>query len=307
MSDAALERSPAAGSAPQPADLASAAPAAVVERQPDAGAQPAAGVQPKPEKAEPAHKYDFAGVTIKDEHRPLVDHFGAEVSKYGLGNDVAKQAVSVMLDELQHDYRDSAGTRTTKYNVGAFDFSPEDQPSLTRFLNKMADFGASEEEVFACLRYAKDLEHLASKNSGKIAVAKVEAERAVRAEDMRDRGLARKELAAEWGDSYAANIALINRMLDSLPDKGETIENEVNSRGLRALNNPERLRELLHMAKGHFPGDAQRMESAIPSAPSAIDAKIAEIEKLMRTDRRAYNKREAEYRELLTARARLSQ
>lgn len=45
------------------------------------------------------------------------------------------------------------------------------------------------------------------------------------------------------------------------------------------------------------------MSDNLPAADPAVEAEISELENLMRTDRREYNRREGRYRELLAARA----
>lgn len=276
---------------------------------PGAGAESAPAVAGVVAKDGQPHGYDFAGIVIKDEYRPVVDHFAAEVGKYGLRQEVASTAVTAFLDELQHDYGDSAGTRTTKYNVEPFGFPPND-PMLTRFLNKMADTGASEEEVWACLRYYKDIEALASKHEGRLAVH----DRALAAEADKiidgHRAEAEKAMRTEWGPHYEANIIALNRWLDGLPEAERVkIEQQVDEDGRSALNTPARLREFLALARSRV-GSAAASTSpalapaALPTDKAGIEARIAELEKLMRTDRRAYNKREGEYRELLAARER---
>ena len=115
-------------------------------------------------------------------------------------------------------------------------------------------------------------------------------------------------LRSEWGNDYRPNINSIDAIIDLAPnDVKDLIRRGRLANGDPFLSNPSTMKWLAGLALQINP-----VTTVIPNAGanigSAIDDEIAGIEKLMRTDRKAYNedeKKQARYRELLDAKDRL--
>jgi hypothetical protein len=106
------------------------------------------------------------------------------------------------------------------------------------------------------------------------------------------------ELSALWREELGSNIAAINAYLDGLPNGGGEIAHRMRVDGGRALlNHAGVLQRLLPSAKA--------AASHQQTISGDVNQQIAGIERLMRTDRAAYNadnQLQARYRELLTQR-----
>jgi len=120
---------------------------------------------------------------------------------------------------------------------------------------------------------------------------------------------AQDELRAEWGNDYKQNINMINGLVATAPaDVADLIKGARLANGDPFMSSPGAMRWLANMAREINP-----VTTVIPNAGanigSAIDDEIASIEKLMLTDRKAYNadeKKQARLRELYGARDRIS-
>lgn len=121
------------------------------------------------------------------------------------------------------------------------------------------------------------------------------------------------ELRAEWGGEYRSNINSIYAFLDSAPsaDDGTPLkELMLGSRladGTPIGNHPTMLRWLARLASDANPAGFVS-PGAGGSQVESVEAEIEEINKVMRSNRAAYNKDEkmqARYRDLLSAREKL--
>lgn len=119
-----------------------------------------------------------------------------------------------------------------------------------------------------------------------------------------------EELRAEWGQDFATNRNLVRGLIQTAPkDLQDLIMYARLSDGKPFTSHPGALKWMTSLARQLNP-----VTTVIPGVDSAnmassIDDEIAEIDKLMRTDRKAYNKdtkKQERYRELLDARARLN-
>lgn len=119
---------------------------------------------------------------------------------------------------------------------------------------------------------------------------------------------AEDHLRTEWGGEYRRNINLIKGLVDTLPESVKPLFHGARlADGSVLLNHPDMARWLVATARTINP-----MATVIPgvsgaSMASAIEDEISSIEKVMRTDRSAYNKNEkmqARLRELYGARSR---
>lgn len=115
-------------------------------------------------------------------------------------------------------------------------------------------------------------------------------------------------LRVDWGGDYRRNVGAINGFLDTAP-KGikESFLGGRLADGSAVASNPQMLKWLAGLALQINP-----ISTLVPGAGAnqagAVDDRINEIEKVMRTDRKTYNrddKMQTEYRELLSARDKL--
>lgn len=114
-------------------------------------------------------------------------------------------------------------------------------------------------------------------------------------------------LRAEWGSEYRTNINMIQGLVDTMPESiRELFTNARLGDGNALINHPDMARWLVHTARTVNPV-ATVVPGAGANVATAIEDEIASIEKVLRTDRSAYNadtKMQTRYRELLGARER---
>jgi hypothetical protein len=118
---------------------------------------------------------------------------------------------------------------------------------------------------------------------------------------------AQDALHAEWGPEYRANINMIESLLDTAPNGvKDKFKFGRLADGTPIMADPDTIRWINGMARQINP-----VTSIVPNAggdlAGAIDSEIAGIEKVMRTDRKAYNaddKMQARLRDLYSARER---
>jgi hypothetical protein len=137
----------------------------------------------------------------------------------------------------------------------------------------------------------------------------VEAEQAAtQAQDRQDAGVATEALKKAWGADYAANKTAVMSFLDGLGTdlKAQFLDATLPD-GRRLFNEPAVAQFLAKMAR-----EVNPLGHLIPSAGEgdmrSLDGEIAEIEKLMKTDRKAYNKdtgKQNRLRQLYDAREKL--
>lgn len=119
---------------------------------------------------------------------------------------------------------------------------------------------------------------------------------------------AQEELRAEWGADYKPNVNMINGLVSMAPPEvQDLIKGARLGNGDPFLAHPGAMQWLAGMARTINP-----VTTIIPGAGanigSAIDDEITSIEKLMATDRKAYNadeKKQSRLRDLYDARERL--
>jgi hypothetical protein len=100
-------------------------------------------------------------------------------------------------------------------------------------------------------------------------------------------------LRQEWGGDYRQNINMVGAMIEKTfgQDGKEILLNSRGPDGRALMNNTEILYGLAEMARGMMHPMAIPGQTNDPQ--QTVDDEIAEIEKLMREDRQAYNKDEA--------------
>lgn len=115
-------------------------------------------------------------------------------------------------------------------------------------------------------------------------------------------------LRATWGNEYHANINAVRNWVGTLPaDAAAVVLNARGPDGRAIMNIPEVVSWFAQQAREINP--VGTIVPAGTSAPGkAMESRIGEIEKMMRTDRKAYNKDEkvqAEYRQLIDAQSKM--
>ena len=117
-------------------------------------------------------------------------------------------------------------------------------------------------------------------------------------------------LNAEWGNGFRTNINMVGGVLSRFPASvQDAIKNARLPDGTALFNNPDVLRGFVAMALEINPAGTL-VPSGTGDVAKGINEQIAEIEKIMKTDRKSYNKDEkmqANYRELIGAREKLNE
>lgn len=120
---------------------------------------------------------------------------------------------------------------------------------------------------------------------------------------------AEDELRAEWGSEYRANINSIKAFLDSAPEGlSDLLSGARLSDGTPLAVNPQAMRWLLGMASEANPAGFVAPSNGASQIDS-VNSEIANIEKMMREDRKSYDKNpeiQKRYLALLEAQDKLS-
>jgi hypothetical protein len=127
--------------------------------------------------------------------------------------------------------------------------------------------------------------------------------------DLRESQEAVDALNAEWGGNYRANINALEGLLTQFPEEvRDSLRGARLPDGRGLMNHPDVVRGFVKMALEINPaGTVVPGNGADPM--KNINGRIEEIDKMMREDRKAYDKNEkvqAEYRQLLEAREKLN-
>jgi hypothetical protein len=182
-----------------------------------------------------------------------------------------------------------------KYDLGALKIDPRDKPIIDSFLKTAHAKGMNAEQTRDSIDWYYS------------EVSRVAEERA--AADKAAASAAEETLREAWGNTdYKANLASVNSLLATAPaDVRENLTYGRLADGTPILAHAPTVQYLLGLALEinpasviDIPGGGNRMDS--------IDSEIANIEKVMRTDRPAYNKDEKmqeRYRTLLGAKNKL--
>lgn len=171
-----------------------------------------------------------------------------------------------------------------------------DKPFVADFLKAAHDVNSSPEQV-------NKLMHWYYENQEKALSVQAEKDTAYLA-------ASEDTLHAEWGGEYRTNVNMIKGLVDTMP--AEVRDQFVSARlgdGTALMNHPDMARWLVHTARTVNPV-ATVVPGAGANVSGAIDDEITAIEKVMKTDRKAYNidqKMQARLRELYGARDRARQ
>lgn len=191
--------------------------------------------------------------------------------------------------------------RRHHYRLDGFRIPDQDKPAVESFLNCMADVNAPLRFVQAALWWVDQLgkqqtpqpqTQSPSQNDITDAEWKIIERRCES-----DKAACDAALRNYFGNQYRISMRLISEYLDTLPVQDrERLEMTVCKGGLLSGNSFEVVVGIYQAAIG---------ANSLPSGGSAIADEIAQIERLMRTNRKAYladERLQARYRELLTRR-----
>lgn len=166
-----------------------------------------------------------------------------------------------------------------------------DKPVMQAFAEKMHGLNAPPSVVKEAVAW-----YFAERENQMAAQAEADKAFQAKAED---------ELRAEWGAEYRVHQNAVKNYISTLPEEvGATLLAARGADGYRLGDNPHVVRWLANLVSELNP--AATVMPGSMNDPKSLDAEIARLEGLMRTDRKAYNKEEGRYRELLDARDRMN-
>lgn len=221
---------------------------------------------------------------------PVVASFTTYAKDYGVSQTASNAVMNWFESPVGTD------ERSHSYNLDAFAFGSDETKLLNGVLNELSRSGASQADAERVLRWYTDPNNDSITGRDHIAIAREYTEllREAEALDTKDRDNAATAMRERWGLLYDDHRKTIRQYLNSLPfEERESIESERLGDGSLALNDPDRLEALYRQAIGELPSG------------QSLTAEIKQIEELMRTNRKAYNKdlqMQARYRELLRKR-----
>lgn len=201
--------------------------------------------------------------------------------KVSLGKDAKPEEIAA--------YREAHGIpdEPTKYDLTGLTIGDDDKPLVDKFLAAAHGAHMTPDHVRASLNaYAQISEDARNQRAALDLEVKEKAEDALR---------------AEWGGEFRTNINMISNLLDTAPQgvRDKLLHGRL-SDGTPIGSSPEVLQFLASLARERNPSGV-----VVPSGvatESAVEDEIAKIEKVLRTDRAAYNrdeKMQSRYRELL--------
>ena len=173
--------------------------------------------------------------------------------------------------------------------------SDEDKPVIDEFLKAAHDNNLTESQAKAAIAWHYQ-------NLEQQAEAREEL-------DSTERQACLDELNVEWGKGFRRNVNAIESVLSRFPDDvREAFKSARLPDGTAVFNSPQVMRAFADLALELNPAGIVTPFDGDPM--KGIDEEIKEIETLMRTNRKEYNRDEAKqerYRELLDAKSKMSQ
>lgn len=316
--------------APQPAAAPSAVSAEGSHdgRLPDAAAQPAGGISSEPAKPTVDHGYVFEGRPVPDAWGSSLKAVNASPravdTLLSWAREIHGKAPPVEKQEHVYDTRNFRLSPDDRALANSFmNRAAKAGLELSEVAALVEWYSGGKWNAETAQKPAQQPKAKASAEPSDADLARWDAE---------DQRKALDTLRAEWGPNYRGNWAMIKRYVESLPQaERDALLSEVKPDGVLKMHDPFELRKLLERARvpastssGTHPAerkaqlltmlhtdrsaynrdaDAQRelmalngqavSERPIPSNPAAIDAEIADLHKLMRTNRAEYNRRGA--------------
>lgn len=307
---------PAASPAVAPAAPVAPAPAASLVSTPAPAAAPAAPAAATP-PAEPAKGYwpdDWAQKVAKGDDKRL-----QRISRYASPEALADALIAaqnrISSGELKPvlpkdakpeevaQWRKDNGLPESpdKYDLNLGNglvIGEKDKPIVDGFLKTAHENNMRPDEVKSTLRwYYTEMERQAA---------------AREQQDDQQRTAALDTLNAEWGAGFRRNVNMVQGLLDRFPESvREAIKGGRLADGRGIFNDPDVMRGFVALALELNPAGTV-VPSGMADPGKSIDERIASIEKMMRTDRKAYNDPkisgpDGEYQQLIAARDKLKQ
>lgn len=228
---------------------------------------------------------------VQDFVNQIAGQFGPAMQRAGVRGEIADAAsrwfktssrLTRPLPARRHDHADLVQK-----------FEQLDRPFAASFLGAMDAAGATRDEIELMVNWYLGLIRDLKRQTQPAPAAEPEIDFSdAELERQRQRGL--DELRTRWGHSFEANLRIVRRYVAGQPAAArDLLETKMTSNGVLAANDPDLIEMIFAEATG-----ANR-------APSNLAGEIAEIERVMKTDRRRYNRDElmqARYRELLRIR-----
>lgn len=191
-------------------------------------------------------------------------------------------------------YRKDMGIPETP--EGYFDSLPDglvigddDKPIVEVFAKKMHDLNATPETVREAIGW-----YFSEQEAQAQAQREAAAEKAKAWDD---------DLRAEWGGEYRMRVNALRGYLDTMPEELKSAVLGATYDGAALADRPEFLRWMASVVDDQNP--AATVVPGAANAAQTIDAEIAEIESLMRSNPKAYDAKADRYRQLLDAREKL--
>lgn len=205
--------------------------------------------------------------------------FMGDMARLGCSNDFTQTAISWYRNAITGPVPNEPVRH--KFNFSGISVSREDQPWVTAFANHMT--GHSQDAVRAAVWWMGELakklnqqQQTQSRSLDDLSDAEYAKLERKYADDAQK---AEAILRREWGHSYSSNLAIADRFLHNMPaNQRHQIETDV-IRGVSALNSPDVVMWLFQQAVG--------VSANISGA--GLAKRIAEIEHLIKVDRKAYN------------------
>ncbi len=289
---------PAPGPAPEPSPSPSPSPA------PGPGPAPA----PTPGEAKPSWREDWRETMAKGDEKVLarLKRYASPEALSDAFINAEKRITSAELKpvlgknatpEQVAEWRAANGIPETpdKYDLGNAKLTDEAKTFLANYLPIAHAANLTSDQVKANLAFMANLE---------------KAEQTQRATlDVEIQDKVEETLRAEWGGEYKRNITFIHNLLDgaATPEFKEKLLGGRLADGTPLGSDPETLRFLMGLALVQNP--AGTLVPGFSNSPiEGVDEEIAKIEKVMREDRKAYDKDEkmqSRLRDLYGAREKL--
>lgn len=213
----------------------------------------------------------------------LAGIFATDMPQLGSGPQFIQQAITVFRQlssqPVPHD------PASHGYNLSDLlsPISTPDLPYVSAFANAMWRVNASEKDVrnavyWLGLLYQKlEQAQAPARPTGAEPVTDAELQKVIKHNDQAIQS-GQDELKARWGYQYESNMALVKKYFASLsPREQQGFENAVVD-GRMALNHPDIIEGLYKQAT-----------AGAPKSAVGVESEIAEIEKILRTDRKRYN------------------
>jgi hypothetical protein len=242
-----------------------------------------------PADSDDAAIIESAGQTVAGLSEQQVEQAYAAIDGQLQASGVSGPSVQAGLDWLRESVGRTfePGLRTDGYSgIDLRGFGQDELPMANAFLAAMARRRVPEADVAATLGW-----YVAQRPAAARQAAAARA--AVQSDDRADSLRAVTELRDRYGHAAGDRVAAARRVFADLPQaERQRLERSRDANGVAALNDPDTIERL-----------ADRERPRISSAQAADE--LAEIRKVMATDRRRYNadaKMQARYRHLLAQR-----